>query len=288
MRNCSIITNSGAGSYSAKAMDDLCQALANGGVKAELFTCSTFSEMTAEATRLAALHDNRIIAAAGGDGTINAVFNGLAGKNATCAIIPMGTANVMAIELGILTATAAAGSIMAGETRPLTAGLIRNETRESRFFLMAGAGFDGQIVRGVTLKEKKLLGKGAYALSSLRTLIAWDSTDIQVKTENEEFRCNSLIITNSSRYGGSFCISKSANLFSPEFELLVFKGNSRLDAIRGLTDALAAKNLSSAFYRTTATKISINSNKPVQADGDDWGDSPLEIVAEPGYAEIII
>lgn len=269
-------------------MDTICRQLADSGIKAEIFPCSTFDEMAAEAARLATLQDGTVITAAGGDGTINAVFNGLAGWKATCAIIPMGTANVMAIELGIISSEDSIARIIAGDIRPLTAGLIRNSGRSSRFFLMAGVGLDGQIVRGVTLKTKKILGKGAYGLSALQSLAAWDSREIQITTEHEEFSCNSLIVTNAARYGGSFLLSGEASLFSPDFELVAIKGYSRRSAVHAITGILSAQSRSEALYRTKAARITINTKKPVQADGDDWGDSPLEIIAEPDYAEIII
>lgn len=269
-------------------MDSIRRELASKGTESEVIFCKTFAEMTTAAAELGSVQGSGAVVAAGGDGTINAVFNGLAGNRATCAIIPMGTANVMALELGIVSAHDAAGRIAAAVTRPLTAGLIRNSGHESRFFLMAGAGFDGRIVRGVTLKAKKLLGKGAYGLSALRTLASWDSTEISITTEREEFSCNSLIVTNSAKYGGSFVLCRDSSLFTPAFELLAIKGGSRCATIRALTDALTAKDHSTALYRTSAAKITINGRKPVQADGDDWGDSPLEITAEPGYAEIIV
>ena len=288
MRNCAIIANRGAGSFSRQSFDSLCLKIESAGTAVLRCFCSDFAEMTDKAAELSGSADSPIIVAAGGDGTINAVFNGLAGKSATCAILPMGTANVMAIELKIDSSEDAVARITSGNPHPFTSGLINSSSRSSRFFLMAGAGFDGQVVKGVSLKEKKLLGKGAYVLSALRSFAAWDFSELQITTGDEEFSCNSLIICNSSRYGGSFSLAPSASIFSPGFELVAVRARSRRGFLQALAGALPVNGRSTALYRTTASRVTVRGIKPVQADGDYWGDSPVEIAAEPGYAEIMI
>jgi diacylglycerol kinase family enzyme len=172
--------------------------------------------------------------------------------------------------------------------QPFTAGLLHNADRSSRFFLMAGVGFDGHIVRGVSLKEKSRFGKGAYLLSALRSLVAWDAGVLQVTTATESFSCGSLIICNASRYGGSFSLAPSASMFSPTFEIIAITQSSRRAAIRGAACTAVGRSDAAWLYRTTAAKIKIVGEKPVQADGDDWGDAPIELVAEPHYAKIIL
>lgn len=244
--------------------------------------------MTATAAAASRAPDSPLIVAAGGDGTINAVFNGLAGNSATCAILPLGTANVMAIELGIRSPEQAVARIISGQPRPFTAGLLKSRGRVQRFFLMAGTGFDGHVVRGVSLQEKRLLGKGAYLLSALRNFIVWDKSLLQVTTETEEFFCHTLIVCNAASYGGSFSLAPTASIFSPTLELVAIKGCSRRLSLKAFAEAVLGPGRSPQVIRTTANRISIAGAKPVQADGDDCGDGPLEILAEPGYAEIII
>jgi diacylglycerol kinase family enzyme len=200
----------------------------------------------------------------------------------------MGTANVMALELGISSAAEAARRICSGLPYPFTAGLLQNSQKLSRFFLMAGIGYDGHIVRGVSLKKKKLLGKSAYILSTLQSFVTWDTGELSVTTEKEEFRCGSLIICNASRYGGSFILAPSASIFSPSFVLMAIKGSSRCSALRAVMMTALGCVDSEQLYRTTASRIRVTGLKPVQADGDDWGDTQLDIVAEPDYATILI
>ena len=288
MRQSVIIANRGSGSFSQKLFDECCSKLESGGVAVQHCFCTCFGEMAEKAAEFSKSPDSPIVIAAGGDGTINAVLNGLAGNRATCAILPMGTANVMAIELGIKNAKMAVETILSGQPRSFTAGLLQNNSRSSRFFLMAGVGFDGHIVRGVSLKEKQLLGKGAYLFSALRNFVSWDAGEINVTTETEVFNCGSLIVCNASRYGGSFSLAPSANIFSPLFEMVAVKHGSRSSVIRAIAGAAVGLTESGQLYRTTASKISVAGMKPVQADGDNWGDSPVEISAEADYAKIIV
>jgi len=288
LRQIIIIVNRGAGSFSQKNFDSACSQLESAGITVQRSFCTDFAGMTEKAGEISRRPDSPVVVAAGGDGTINAVLNGLAGNRATCAILPMGTANVMALELGIRSAEQAYSRILFGKPRSFNAGLLQNDVRTGRFFLMAGAGFDGHIVRGVSSSEKKLLGKSAYLLSALRSLVSWDSSELQVTTETEQFNCGSLIICNAARYGGSFSLSPTANIFSPSFELIAIKGNSRRASIQAIIDSALGRIDSEQLYRTTASKIKVSGLKPVQADGDDWGNSPVEIVAEPDYAKMLL
>lgn len=287
MKRCAIIANKGAGSFSQDRLDAACRRLSASGREIELVACGDFAEMTAMAAKLVNSADAPLIIAAGGDGTINAVFSGLAGSNARCAILPLGTANVLAIELGMQSAETAVERIMADNFRPLTAGAIRNQQKSSHFFLMAGIGFDGRVVRGVTQNLKNRFGKGAYLFSALRSLASWESGALTVTTEERRFTCHSIIVCNAAHYGGAFRLSPEASLFSPTLELIAVTDYS----LRG-PFALAAKTLlnhsGSTIEQLSAGRVQISGSKPLQADGDDWGDSPVEIFAESHFASIIV
>ena len=287
MKRCTIIANKGAGSFSQTKLDAVCRRLSASGREVELVACGDFSEMTATSAKLAKSADAPLIIAAGGDGTINAVFSGLAGSNASCAILPLGTANVLAIELGMQSAETAVERIIAGSFRPITAGVVCNQHKSSRFFLMTGIGFDGRVVRGVTQNLKKRFGKGAYLLSALRCLTSWESGELTVTTGERSFTCHSMIICNAANYGGAFRLAPEASIFSPTLELIAVTDCSRRGPV-----ALAAKALlkhsGRSIEQLSASRVQISGIKPLQADGDDWGNSPVEIFAESNFANIIV
>ncbi|HZV82106.1 MAG TPA: diacylglycerol kinase family protein, partial [Geobacteraceae bacterium] len=289
VKRCIIIANRGAGSFSSAKLESACRSLENAGMEVEQVFCSDFAAMAETAGKVSAPDASPLVIAAGGDGTINAVLNGLVGNRAACAILPLGTANVLALELGLNSAEKAVERIIAGETRPFTAGLIRGESRSSRFFLMAGIGLDGFIVRGVTLARKKSFGKGAYILSALEHLLRWEGGRLRVITENADFSCHSLVVCNAARYGGQFTLSRGASIFSPVLELVAVTGSSRLAHLGLVRETLLEGRRGAAgIVRLNAEKIRIEGIKPLQADGDDWGDSPVDIVAEKEYARIIV
>lgn len=287
-RHAAIIANRGAGSFSAPRLDRVCKSLHDAGIEPEQLLCRDFAEMEEAARTVSSGPEAPLVIAAGGDGTINAVFNGLAGNRATCSILPMGTANVLALELGLQTEENAVARIIAGDSRPFTAGLLSDATRSRRFFLMAGAGLDGQIVRGVTLARKKRFGKGAYLLAGLEQLVRWEGGRLRVVTENAEFSCHSIIICNTARYGGAFTLAPAASIFSPTLDLVAVTGSSRMDHLRLVGTTLAgSRGNEDGIVRIRARRLRIEGVRPLQADGDDWGDTPVEISAEPDYARII-
>lgn len=289
-RQCAVLANPGAGSYSESLIRSYLARLTTAGIHTTLHPGTDFSELTELAQNLSRQPDPPLIVAAGGDGTINAVYNGLAGANATCALIPCGTANVLARELAINNADQALAHIIAGHTRPLSAGLLTTHQGASRFFLMTGIGIDGQIVRGVSLKDKRRFGKGAYLLSALRCIKSWETSTLQVSTPEQRFTCHSIIICNAARYGGSFKLAPTANLFSPTLEVIALKTPTRrafLKLAMGLLRSQPQSSTDPDILRFSTTKLRIAGSQPLQADGDDRGNSPADIAIEPEYARII-
>lgn len=287
---CVLIANKGAGSFSGQVLERVQNQLRAGGVVAELWLAGDFNEISGLAARASRLSGGPLVVAAGGDGTINAVLNGLAGSGATCALMPLGTANVLARELGIDSPEEAVRRIVAGTSRPFSAGLIRGNGRETRFFLMAGIGLDGYVVRGVTLPQKRRFGKGAYLLAAVRHAFAWDRGRMQVTTATERFSCHTLVVCNTARYGGSFLLAPQASIFSPNLELVAVRATSRGAYLRLAAALLRGRSPAAGDDLLTlqADRVCVEGMKPIQVDGDDWGDTPVEISVEKEYGRIIV
>jgi len=288
-RSCVIIANRGAGSFSEQRLHRLCELLHQGGLAVETLYDADFAELTDLAATVSRPPEAPLVIAAGGDGTINAVLNGLAGNSATCAILPLGTANVLALELGLRRPEQAVARIIAGESRLFTAGLLRAGERASRFFMMTGIGLDGHVVRGVSPGQKRLFGKGAYALAAWRQMRAWETDELTVFTRDASFTCHSLFVCNTARYGGSFLLAPAASIFTPTLELVAVRHNCRR-AYLGLAFDLARGRAPAGdgIVRLSTDWLRLEGAKPIQADGDDWGDAPVEIMTEKDYARIIV
>ena len=132
-------------------------------VRAEGWTVDVVETQAAgDARRLAETCDASrygVIAVAGGDGTINEVINGLAGRGADApavGIVPLGTANVLAHELGLgFSAAAVARTMIAGRPVLMRPGEAVNGAGARCFSLMAGAGFDAKVVGAVTPRQTR-------------------------------------------------------------------------------------------------------------------------------------
>ncbi len=224
---------------------------------------------------------------AGGDGTINEAINGLAGSRLPLAVLPLGTANVLAAELGLRAgADAIARTIAEGVARPVTVGIANGR----HFMLMAGVGFDAQVVATVNLGIKRWLGKAAYLLAILGQLKAHRFPSYGVTLDGVAHEAASVLVANGHFYGGRFVVAPAANLHSPTFEVGLFERSGRLAAI-GYALALALGFLprlrSYRILQARQVEIEGPDGEPVQADGDIIARLPVRIEALPATLELI-
>jgi len=166
-RKATLISNPKTGRYASRRrpVEELAAQLESLGVKVDVRLTQGPGDATEIAAR-AARNGSSDVIVAGGDGTINEAIQGLAGTKARLAIIPRGTGNVLARELGLPLDDEQALRIAAqGKSRQIYLGLAIDEnTNESRYFiLMAGIGLDASVVKRVqpSLKKRiKLLDPG--------------------------------------------------------------------------------------------------------------------------------
>ncbi|MDP6952154.1 MAG: diacylglycerol kinase family protein, partial [Alphaproteobacteria bacterium] len=179
------------------------------------------------ATALAGDRVDRLLVA-GGDGTINEVVNGMAwlASPPELAILPLGTANVLAHEIG-LTADAVAETALAGDARPITVGDVSGR----RFLLMAGIGLDAHVVAGVDGGLKRRIGKGAYAWSFAQRLFDFSFPGYRYRTAEGEGIAASLVLANARHYGGRHVLAPTAGLEKDGLALCAVDGAGALGAV---------------------------------------------------------
>ena len=189
--------------------------------------------------QLAVQQRQDLVIACGGDGTVNEVVNGLAGSQVPMALLPAGTANILAKELGVpWDIPHAARLIPGGIVRRIALGLASavNENGSSpsgpltgRYFLcVGGAGPDGAIVNGVDEIFKKNAGIVAYWVEGLKQLFRYDFPEMRVRSGGRERRATIIVIGRTAHYGGPFKITTEASLFEDSFEMLTNSSTSRL------------------------------------------------------------
>jgi YegS/Rv2252/BmrU family lipid kinase len=212
------------------------------------------------------------VVAAGGDGTIGEVANGLPDHSAPLGIFPLGTANVLAMEIGLpLDPPSVMRTVLQGPQALAWPGFVNNRL----FTIMAGVGFDAHVVRDLPPQMKRWLGKGAYVVESLRQLAAYDVPRYRVSIDGRDYDCASAVVAKGHFYGGKFVCAPHARLDDPAFEICLFRMGGRLGALRAtvaLTFGLLQKLPEIELVRGRDVTISLlgggSADEPMQADGD--------------------
>lgn len=264
-------------------------ALAECGFAPEIFLTRTAGDAAHFARRACAERPDPFIIAGGGDGTVNGVLNGLAPGAATLAVLPLGTSNVLAKELGIGTVDEALARIARRETRPLSVGLLEMAGERRYFSLMTGIGFDGAVVERVRLGEKRWLKQGAYLVSAARCLWRWERETLTVVADGERQECHSIVVCNASRYGGGFVLARGADVFSPGFRVLCVTDAARRGYLRLALRVLAGREAAGPGMELfSACELTVSGDRAVQVDGDFVGRGPAIIRAVEGFARIVV
>lgn len=228
------------------------------------------------------------IIAAGGDGTINEVVNGVAGSTARIGILPLGTVNVLAKEIGIPQGNlAAAWEIIAkGKTLSLDLPMANDQY----FIQLAGVGLDAEVVRRTPLVSKKTLGPLSYILTLVQ-LAAAKPPKVIVETDGWAIRegCFALI-GNGRLYGGPFPIFKRASLHDGLLDVVLFKNQSHWDVIRYM-QAIAFGNHPELpdveYFQTPSLRVSCGGDVPVELDGELAGALPCEFRISSAKLEVL-
>lgn len=284
-RYCTLFVNRSSGGYSEATVASIVDSLRRGGIEAQLVAPDSVhgTELAVQAACRAT--EAPLLLVAGGDGTVNTVLNGIEGTRATLGYIPLGTANVLAYELGIVSVETAINRIIRGDARECCTALVSWQDASRRFLLMAGVGFDGQVVHGVTSPLKRSLGKGAYVVAALESLIKWDHSEVRVVSGTETIDCHSVIFCNAARYGGNMVLAPDASLFTPGLSALCIQACTRFTWFTAAVRLVLGST--SGCRVVTGDRFEVQGVKPVQIDGDSADSSPCTVQAESGFFKII-
>lgn len=228
-----------------------------------------------------------IIVAAGGDGTLNEVVNGICSvpeglAKTRLGILPVGTMNVFARELGLpLKVEAAWEVIRCGRETRLDIGVAEfcaGVLRQTRYFVqMAGAGLDARAIELVDFSAKKVVGPIAYILAGLVALRS-PQPKIRVKTPQAEIEGGLVLLGNGKLYGGPFRLFPGATSVDGLLDICVFpKVSYGMLAVCGPVLLLRRKLPERAVRRFKADVITLESDShvPVEVDGEFAGQLPV-------------
>ena len=291
-RRCLVIHNPTAGRRRKKRLAAVVERLR--GLGCTVVSLQTSQRGDAEAfARTATLADYDVIVAAGGDGTVNEVVNGMVGGGGgggvAVAVIPLGTANILALEIGLdpKNIDQIARTIAFGPVHNVHLGVANGR----HFVLMAGAGLDAHVVEGVNIALKRATGKLAYVVESVKQAFGYDFPEITVRANGEIYEGRMAVACKGRYYGGPFIAAPDARLENPKLEVCILPKSGVAGVMRyGL--ALPMNKLSDLpevmVISADSMVIMGPRGAPLQGDGDIVARLPAEISIAPETVQLIV
>ncbi|WP_421707547.1 diacylglycerol/lipid kinase family protein [Algihabitans sp.] len=291
VRRVQVIFNPTAGGAKRQKYHAVLDRLLRAGVEVDERPTGRRGDAEAFAAELERGACDRLVVA-GGDGTINEAINGLGqnragGGTTPLALLPLGTANVLAMEIGLSTSAArVARAILDGPVQPVTLG----EANGRRFTLMAGVGFDAHVVARVSKGLKRRLGKGAYIYETLRQIGRFDFPVYSIRIDDVEESAASAVIANARYYGGRFVIAPEARLETGELQVCLFDTPGRGAALKYAAALFLGLLPRLGDFRIVAgrqIRIQGPTEDPIQGDGDIIAALPAEIRVLPDALNLV-
>lgn len=262
--------------------------LAELGVKCELCP-TTHSGHATEMAREYVEKGYELIIAAGGDGTINEVINGMAESSSVLGVIPMGTVNVFALELNIPVEIEAACQVIAAGKRSCI-DLGKAGTRY--FSCMAGTGFDAHVIRKADSGFKKIFGILAYPLVAIAEFISYPFRKITVKIDDQPIPRKGywVVINNGKYYGGRLALATFADMNDGYLDVTIFKYRGVFPAliyVLGIWHNRVDKLMSVEQFQCKCIQIEKGNGVAVHVDAEYLCQAPIEISVVPNGLMII-
>jgi len=230
----------------------------------------------------------------GGDGSMNEAANGLAGTEVALGVLPAGTGNVWAAEIGLLpTPTplhrpdllAAAQALSSGSIRRIDLGRV-----DGRYFLLwAGVGLDAELVKLVETEGRPIkarFGPLAYGITGLATVLRFQGTRATLEIDGQCIRARVILVlvSNAQLYAGAVRVATQARLDDGRLDVCVFRGHGLLYSLRHLVGIATGHHLHDpevTFYQAQCVSIRTRQTLPAHADGDPIGTTPLDFEVVP-------
>jgi diacylglycerol kinase (ATP) len=235
-----------------------------------------------------------LILAAGGDGTINEILSGVAHTSIPLGILPAGTANVLATEIGIGRGIERAAAMLP-EYLPRRIAIGRLDGGpEARYFLaMAGIGFDAHIVYNLSENLKRRLGKSAYWIGGFSEVVRrYPEFLVEIDGANRQV-CSFALVSRVRNYGGDFEIAHNASLLNSHFEVVLFRGRSPLPYLKyvcGMITRRLPGMRGVSFLTAQCVRVSDPEDRRIyiQVDGEKSGRLPATVSLVPDALTLLV
>jgi len=303
LRNALLIHNPNAGNGGRarrRTLDAARHIFASGGIQSDLAETTGPGHATEIALRAAA-EGRGLVIACGGDGTLNEVVNGLAanknGHRVPLALLPGGTANILAKELDLpWDIPSAAEKLVRGTVKEIALGLatpLEHPEKKKYFLSVGGAGPDGMIVYSLDLDLKARLGILAYWWQGVRQVFRYDFRHFRIVIGDQKLDASLAIVGRTKHYGGPFKITTGANLFEDQFEVMALTTQSGLRYLSYLP-TLWTGNLRGTegvhFHKSDTVICEPLDKNPVyaQVDGEPLARLPVQFKIVPRALKLLV
>jgi diacylglycerol kinase family enzyme len=221
-----------------------------------------------------------VVAVCGGDGTVSEAAASLLGTGVPLAILPGGTSNVLALELGIpFDLDKAKQLILGGAPKDLRAGLANDRP----FLLMAGVGLDARVMGKMSFFLKRWFGRAGIFVTAVWEYLRYEFPRLDVEIDGRHYPATFAVVCNSKHYAGDWIVAPEASAETDVLETVVFNSRSRHDLMRFFLGMKGkhARHLQNGYakaVRGRRVRITSLEDYPVEAqvDGDCVLETPLE------------
>lgn len=283
-----IIHNSRAGRYGRYIFDTTLKTLRASGADVESVSTEQLGDGTLRAREAMQSAAFDAIVAAGAERTIRDVATGLVGSAMPLGVIPTGTGNVFARELGYSFAPfALARTLQAGPVERMPLGEVNGEP----FLSVVGVGFDAEAVRHLEAVNLRFLGRASFVYPVLRALMGRPCRQLIVETDSGRYRAHWVIVSRVKRYAGDLLLTPDAGLAKPGMYVIRFQGAGRMNRLRhlsALVTGLLPRDPHISVEAAQRVTITGDPKCPVQIDGEFRGALPLEIGLHPERLSVIM
>ncbi len=232
-----------------------------------------------------------LLAVCGGDGTLNEVATAMPAPPFPVAVLPGGTANVVAKELKMPGDTVQALKIALNcSSRKVDLGDL-DFGRRRRFVFVAGIGFDAYVAAGVPSRLKKALGISAYVLAGLRCLYRYPFDTFQVIADGREMDATTCIVSNARRYGGGLIFCPEADMQDGLLDVLIIDQRDKFQIARFFFSVWLGRTENLPWiHRLQARTVSVTGPEdiPIQVDGELAGTLPVDITLLPSTFPLVV
>jgi diacylglycerol kinase family enzyme len=262
------------------------------------------------------------VIAAGGDGTVNEIVNGLVGTGSALGVLPIGTTNVWALQMGIPTLSPigpAAGlarlmvdleermerplpvsyyrSVLLNAARVLVEGrphtIDVGQVNDRHFLLWAGIGLDAEVTIRVSPKDKRAFGPWAFVGSALDVAREYRSTDTRLSLDGEvrQVKTSLIVVSNVQIYGGILPIGARACVDDGLLDVCVFKGEGLLNYVQHVLKVATRQHLRDAaieYHQCKEIVVKAADALPVHVDDEPFATTPVTVRAVPGALSAIL